>query len=90
MAEPPSNGALKATTTAADRADTVGALGASGIAFGIAVVDAADVALSPLTFDANTVHVYVLPFVNADTLIGDDAPVALPAAPPSDDKHPAV
>ena len=52
----------------------MGCAGASGTVLGTVDADATDVALSPSTFDANTVHVYVLPFVSADTVNGDDAP----------------
>ena len=41
----------------------------------------------PTPFDAATVHEYVFPFDNPDTMIGLDTPAAEPAAPPSDDTH---
>jgi hypothetical protein len=71
-------------------ATTVGFAGAAGTAFGTTATDGADARPSPLAFVANTVHVYVEPFVNAVTVIGDDVPVAVPGAPPSDDVHAAV
>ena len=74
IAEPPSNGATNVTRMLPFPAETVGCAGVSGTAFGTVDADATDVAPSPSTFDANTVQVYVLPFVSADTVNGDDAP----------------
>jgi hypothetical protein len=87
---PPSDGAANATVTCALPEVTVGAVGASGTRVGTTAVDGIDGALSPFSFDATTVHVYVLPFVRPVTTIGDDAPVAEPGAPPSLDTQEAV
>jgi hypothetical protein len=74
IAEPPSNGATNVTRMLAFPTETVGWAGASGTAFGTVDAEAEDARPSPSTFDANTVQVYVLPFVSADTVSGDDAP----------------
>jgi len=85
IAEPPLNGGTKVTRMLVVPARTLGGAGAPGTAFGTAVTDGADGRPSPLAFVANTVHVYVLPFVNRLTRSGDVVPVAVPVAPPSDD-----
>ncbi len=90
IAEPPSAGATNVTTTLASPATTDGCAGASGTVLGTTATDAGDTGPSPSAFVANTVHVYVLPFVKPVTVIGDDTPPTEPAAPPSDDEHAAV
>ncbi len=82
---------MKLTDTAAfpGAADTpVGAPGK--FADGVVGPDGADAAPEPTALRAVTVHVYVLAFVNADTVIGAAVPVAAPAVPPSDETHDAV
>jgi hypothetical protein len=80
----------KLTTMFPFPATTVGRAGASGNVFGTTSSDGTDGSPSPSRFDANTVHVYVLPFVSPGTVIGDDSPSNEPGAPPFDDKHSAV
>jgi hypothetical protein len=85
IGEPPLNGGTKVTRMLVVPARTLGDAGAPGTAFGTTATEATDGRPLPFAFDANTVHVYVLPFVNAVTRIGEDGPVAVPGAPPSDD-----
>lgn len=90
ITEPPSDGGTNDTTICPEPATTVGAAGAAGSEPSTTESDGTEAGPSPLTFDANTVHVYVLPVVKPDTAIGDDAPGAVPGAPPSDDTQLAV
>lgn len=90
IAAPPSNGTENDTEILVPAGANVGCAGALGVVFGTAGTDAAEGALSPSTFVATTVHVYVLPFDKLDTVIGDDTPNALPVAPPSEEEHCAV
>ncbi len=90
IAEPPSKGGENDTAMLVPDGASVGCAGALGDVFGTAEADATDGALSPSTFVATTVHVYVFPFDRLDTVIGDDTPNALPVTPPSDDEHCAV
>jgi len=83
IALPPVLGATKAAEIDALPCVSVGAAGVLGTVAGTAVADAAEADPSPTTFVANTVHVYVLPFVSDDTTIGELPPVFDPAAPPS-------
>jgi hypothetical protein len=69
---------------------TVGAAGVPGRVAGAVDKDAADGEPSPTAFVAKTVHVYVVPFVNDDTTIGDEPPVFEPAVPPFDEVQLAV
>jgi len=62
-------------------------VGAPGTVAGTNVFDAADGALVPATFVAVAVHVYVLPFVSAVTMIGLAVPDPVPVAPPPDEAH---
>jgi hypothetical protein len=68
----------------------VGAASALGTAAGTAEPEADDAVPLPSALVANTVQVYVLPFVKLDTTIGEVAPVLEPDAPPSLDVHVAV
>jgi hypothetical protein len=85
IAEPPVNGGTKVTRMFPVPATTVGFAGAAGTAFGTTDTDGTDGRPSPLAFVANTVHVYVEPFVNTVTMIGDAEPVTVDGVPPSDD-----
>ena len=85
IGEPPSNGATKLTRMLASSERTVGCAGALGTVFGTTASDAVDAGPSPSAFDANTVHVYDLPFVKPNTISGDDTPISVPGTPPSDD-----
>jgi hypothetical protein len=69
---------------------TNGCAGASGTVLGTAAADSGEAAPWPSAFDANTLHVYVLPFDNPVTVNGDDTPETFPGDPPSDDVHDAV
>ena len=61
---PLSGGGTKETVTCAFPGSTLGAAGVSGTKFGTAMGEGTEGALSPLSFDATTVHVYVFPFVS--------------------------
>jgi hypothetical protein len=90
IAEPPLAGATNPTRRIAFPRVSVGAAGAEGVVAGTAAAEAPDGELLPTPFVATTVQVYVLPFVSADTTIGDVAPVFDPEAPPSLEVQPAV
>jgi len=70
-----------------DPVRTTTPVGAPGTVAGTTAADATDTVPAPTSFVAVTVHVYDFPFVNPDTVIGDAAPDADPAAPPFDDVH---
>ena len=89
IALPPSNGATNATLICAFPAVTVGCAGGSGTKLGTTTTDAGDDALVPFEFVAVIVQVYDLPFVSAETTIGDAEPNAAPEGPPFDDTHAA-
>ena len=57
IAEPPSDGATNDTTICPAVATTVGAAGAAGSEPSTTAADGEEAGPSPLTFDANTVHV---------------------------------
>jgi len=90
MALPPLAGATNATEIEASPRVTVGAAGVPGSVAGTVDEDPAEAEPFPTAFVAKTEHVYVLPFVNDDTTIGEEPPVFEPGAPPSDDVQLAV
>jgi hypothetical protein len=90
MTEPPFAGATNPTLNIAFPRVSVGFAGVEGVVAGTAVPEALDAALLPTAFVANTVQVYVLPFVRVVTMIADVAPEFDPEAPPSLDVQLAV
>lgn len=91
IGDPPSDeGGVNATLTLEVPGVSDGGAGASGTAINVTGADATEAGPSPLAFDANTVHVYVLPGVKLATVTGDDTSTPRPAAPPSADVHAAV
>jgi hypothetical protein len=52
-------------------------VGASGVVAGVIELEAAEAALAPAELVAVTVKVYAVPFVNPETVIGEDAPEAV-------------
>jgi len=90
MAEPPVAGATNATRICVLLMVSVGAACAEGTVAGIVDTDGAYSGLLPTALVAWTVHVYVLPFVSADTRLGEVAPLLLPLTPPSLEVHVAV
>jgi hypothetical protein len=90
MAEPPVAGVTNATLKLAFPRVTAGVAGAEGVVAGIVDTEATDSVLLPTAFVACAVHVYVLPFVSADTMSGEETLVWLPAAPPSLDVQVAM
>ena len=84
-------GALNVTAIWALPGATAGAAGGSGTVDGITVAEAPESGPVPSAFLAATVHVYVLPFVRLETVMGDAAAGRLvPGAPPSEDVQVAV
>src|SRR5260221_6484613 len=83
MADPPVAGVTNATEIGGLRWVRVGIAGALGTVAGTADAEAFDAVPLPTAFVANTVQVYVLPFVSDATTIGEPPPVFDPAAPPS-------
>ncbi len=84
IADPPfETGALKVTVTCPLPWVAVPMIGASGTVAGTTELEVADPALSPSAFVAVTVKVYVTPFVNPVTVIGEVPPVAV--IPPGED-----
>jgi hypothetical protein len=72
--------------------ETEGVEGGSGIVAGItAGLDAGDSGPGPVPFTASMVHVYDLPFVSPDTVMGDTAALLpVPVAPPLEDVQVAL
>ena len=85
IASPPSEpGAENAISTDPFPRVSPVTVGAPGTVAGTNDPDADDAAPSPTALVATTVHVYVLPFVNDDTVTGDAVSVAVPDTPPSE------
>jgi hypothetical protein len=89
---PPSfAGPVKVTDADALPAVAVPIVGASGTVVARTMVfEASETPPEPITFVAQTAHVYVLPSVRPVTVIGLEAPEVVPVAPPSDDTQLAV
>ena len=91
IGDPPSDvGGVNETVILTEPATIEGGAGALGTAIKVTGADATDAEPSPFTFDANTVHVYVLPGVKPATVTGEETSVPKPAVPPSEDVHAAV
>jgi hypothetical protein len=90
IALPPVAGATNATEIEVLPLVSVAAAGAVGTVAGTAVAEADDASESPTAFVATTAHVYDLPLVKANTMIGEAVPVFDPVVPPSLDVHVAV
>src|SRR5690606_19750395 len=68
IALPPlSAGSVNVIVTSPLPATAVTPVGASGTVFGVTASDAAEAALAPAAFNASTVNVYDVPFVNPPT-----------------------
>jgi hypothetical protein len=81
IAEPPLlTGGVKATIACPSPRVAVPIVGASGTVGGTTELLVEEAILVPIAFVAVTVNVYVVPFVNPVTVIGDEPPV--PINPP--------
>jgi hypothetical protein len=90
IAAPPLNGAYPFTTIRSFPAVIVGVAGRAGAVAIITASDFGESGPAPLAFDPYTLQLYVLPFVNAVTAIGEASPVLAPESPPFVDEQPAV
>jgi hypothetical protein len=90
MGEPPFAGGENFTVMRASPGVTVGFAGADGGFVSVVAADSGDAGPSPFALVANTVHVYVLPFVSPVTMMGDAAPDNVPGMPPLVEMHCAV
>ena len=87
---PPFDGAWKLTVTLPLPGLTDGVAGRDGLVAMTTFDEGGENGPAPLTFVANTRHVYVLPAVSGNTVIGDARPVTDPDAPPFEDVQLAV
>ena len=90
IGEPPFAGAVNETLMRASPAVAVGRAGRLGTVLGTTAADVADAGPMPAPLIARTEQRYVRPFVTPVTVIGEDAPTAVRAAPPLLDVHAAV
>jgi hypothetical protein len=83
IADPPfETGAENETVASPSPRTAVTLVGASGVVAGVTELLATEAVLVPTALVAVTVNVYVVPFVNPKTVIGDEPPVAV--CPPLD------
>ena len=91
MADPPSVvGAVQCTVADALPGVAAAAVGTPGAVGNVTEFVSAEAGPEPTALRAVTAHVYALPFVKLETVIGLDVLVAEPAAPPLLDVHVAV
>jgi hypothetical protein len=83
IGDPLSDGAVKLTVAEEDPPTALTFVGNPGVVAGVTDAEGSLAAPVPATLVAVTVNVYAVPLVRPDTMIGDDAPVAV--NPPGDD-----